>query len=397
MKKILIIGAGFLQTFVIKKAKELGYYVLTVDANPNAEGFCYADEYKNISITDEKACLEYALEKQIDGVMTAATDYGVLTAAYIAEKMNLPGLSYNTACIIKNKYEVKRKLFEHNIDDTEQVFQISSQTNLKEINLKIKYPVMVKPCDGSGSRGTSKVSNSKELQKACFYAIENSIIKKAEIETFIEGKEYGVESFVKNKNINVLAIMEKEMTPPPNYAELGHSMPSGLTEEQEIKIKQYVIQAIEVLKINFGAVNMDIIVSKENEIYIVDVGARMGGNLIGSHIVPLATGIDYLSNLIRAMVNDSFNLNPSRKAQAVSTRLLALKPGTISQLPDFNQMEKENDVKIFHHLEIGQKIRKYQTNLDGCGYVVACSESKEETAQKADHVRRLIDQTIIRG
>ena len=83
MKKILIIGAGFLQAFVIKKAKELGYHTITIDKNPDSIGFKYADEYEEIDIVDQEACLKYALSKNIDGVITAATDYGVLSTAYM--------------------------------------------------------------------------------------------------------------------------------------------------------------------------------------------------------------------------------------------------------------------------------------------------------------------------
>ena len=60
MKKILIIGAGFLQQFVIKKARELNYYVYALDGNPNAIGFKYADEHKCIDIVDQEKCLKYA-------------------------------------------------------------------------------------------------------------------------------------------------------------------------------------------------------------------------------------------------------------------------------------------------------------------------------------------------
>ena len=97
MKKILIIGAGFLQTFVIRKAKEMGYYVFCVDGNPLADGFKFADEYQVIDITDKEKCLQYAQRNDIDGVMTAATDYGVITASYIANALNLRGVSMETA------------------------------------------------------------------------------------------------------------------------------------------------------------------------------------------------------------------------------------------------------------------------------------------------------------
>ena len=118
MKKILIIGAGFLQGFVIRKAKELGYITLAVDADSNAAGLKYADDYAVIDITDSKACLAYAQKENIDGVMTAATDYGVLTSAYIAEQMGLVGISCKTAKLIKNKYLTRRCLYDNNVDDT---------------------------------------------------------------------------------------------------------------------------------------------------------------------------------------------------------------------------------------------------------------------------------------
>ena len=85
----MIIGAGLLQQYVIKRAKELGYITIAVDGDKNAPGFKYADYYKIISIVDEEKCLEYAKQMKIDGVLTAATDYGVLTASYIAKELNI--------------------------------------------------------------------------------------------------------------------------------------------------------------------------------------------------------------------------------------------------------------------------------------------------------------------
>ena len=110
MKKILIVGAGFLQVPLIKKAKECGLYTIAVDGDQNAPGFFYADEWECIDITDETQCLEYAKEKEINGVITAATDYGILTVARIAETMNLPGISYEIAKTVKNKYLIRKKI-----------------------------------------------------------------------------------------------------------------------------------------------------------------------------------------------------------------------------------------------------------------------------------------------
>lgn len=385
MKKVLIIGAGFLQDFVIVKAKQMGYEVHTVDADPNAVGFQHADHYGVVNIVNEKACLEYARENKIDGVLTAATDYGVLTAAYIAREMGLPGLKYEVAQLIKNKYKVRKCLFENDVDDTEQAYEVHRDTNIEELANKIVYPVMVKPCDGSGSRGASRVDKVEDLKEACKYAMDGSITDRAEIETFIVGNEYGAETLVVNGEVNVLGIMQKWMTNPPYYAELGHSIPTDLKKEVEAKAKKCVENAIKALGVNFGSVNMDMLITEDGKVYIIDIGARMGGNMIGPCIIPYGKGIDYVAAMIQNAVGDPVDLSVKDHC-AVATRLLAFKDGIVTKLPDMKEVEDKFDVEIYHHLEEGMKVNEYHTNLDGCGYIVARANTQKEAVEKAEKV-----------
>ena len=393
MKKILIIGAGFLQDFVICKSKALGYETLAVDGNPDAIGFKHADKYKVINIVDEKACLDYAKKERIDGVLTAATDYGVLTAAYIAQEMQLPGLRYDVAKLIKNKYQVRKCLHEHHVDDTEQAYEVSKDTDLNELSEKIVYPVMVKPCDGSGSRGASRVDSKDQLIQACGSAMSVSMTHRAEIETFVVGQEYGAESLVVNGEVHVLGIMRKWMTEPPYYAELGHAIPTGLPCEIEDRVKVCIENAIKALGINFGSVNMDILITDEGKIHIIDVGARMGGNMIGPCVIPCGTGIDYMANMIKNAVGDEIDM---RQAQcgAVATRLLAFGGGIVKQLPDFEALEEKYGVEIYHYLRIDQRVNEYHTNLDGCGYIIAKATDIELAIENAEKVLNIIRETL---
>ena len=393
MKKLLMIGAGFLQSFVIQKAKEMGYTTLAVDANPHAIGFAQADRHAVINIVDQEACLAYAKQEGIDGVLTAATDYGVLTAAYIAEQLGLPGLDYEAAKRIKNKYLVRKCLYENQVDDTEQAYEVDTQTDIVQLAGKLKYPVMVKPCDGSGSRGASRVDRAEQLVAACQAAMDASITHRAVIETFIFGCEYGVESLVADGKARVLGVMKKSMTAPPYYAELGHAMPSGLPKETEARVKTCVERAIGALGLNFGSVNMDLLITEKGKIHIVDIGARMGGNLIGSHIIPAGTGIDYMANMIRNAVGDPMDWEPTRAPDTVATRLLALSAGEIVALPDLEQIAGKQGVTIEHHLHVGDIITPYRTNLDGCGYVVGIGAEAEA---KAVLVKEMIDNGIVR-
>lgn len=393
MKKLLVIGAGFLQDFVIQKAKKMGYETLTVDADPNAVGFKSADRYAVVNIVDEKACLEYARKENIDGVLTAATDYGVLTAAYVAREMNLPGLNYKAAQLIKNKYRVRKCLFDSHIDDTEQAYEIDKDTDLKDLCGKLSFPVMVKPCDGSGSRGASRVDSPEDFQKACSAAMDSSITHRAEVETFITGTEYGAESLVAGGEVHVLGIMRKWMTKPPYYAELGHAIPTDLPHEVEERARQCVENAIKALGINFGSVNMDMLITKEGKIHIIDIGARMGGNMIGPCVIPYGTGIDYMANMIRNAVGDETDFTPTSHS-CVATRLLAFDDGVVKRLPDFVALEKEYGVEIYHHLEVGQRVNEYHTNLDGCGYVVARADDVDSAINTVDTVLNRIKETI---
>ena len=391
-----MLGGGFLQKYVIRKAKAMGYYVLCLDADPNAVGFDIADEHAVINIVDEEACLAYARDKQVDGVLTAATDFSVLTMSRIAEELYLPGINYQSAKVIKNKALVRKRLFEANADDTGISYEIDSVEDIADILPKIKFPVMMKPVDGSGSRGASKVEKTEDFVKAAEFAMNGSITHRAVAEPFIEGKEYGVESFVDNGVIHVLGVMQKDMTEPPYYAELGHAIPSGLTPELETKVKSCVYRAIFALGVNHGSVNMDLLITNEGNVHIVDVGARMGGNLIGSHIIPMGTGIDYMGNMIRAAVGDATNWKPEWQPKSVATKLLALTPGIIKKLPNFDQIAAEYNVQIEHHLHEGDTITPYRTNLDGCGYVVAHDIDVELSIALASEVRNIIDKLIVR-
>ena len=122
----------------------------------------------------------------------------------------------------------------------------------------------------------------------------------------------------------------------------------------------------------------------------------MGGNLIGSHIIPMGTGIDYMANMIKAAMSDEVDFSPKNKPEPVATKLLALTPGVVSSLPNFDNIAAINSVTIEHHLHKGDSITPYRTNLDGCGYVVATGRDVYEAIDTARMVREIIDCTIIR-
>ncbi|MDY0100465.1 MAG: ATP-grasp domain-containing protein [Bacilli bacterium] len=393
-KTILIVGAGFLQSFIIQKARALGYHTIAIDGSSTAVGFQDADEHFVVDIKDKDKILSLAKEKKIDGIITGATDYGVISTSYVAKNLGLIGLNYDSANLIKNKYLTRKTLFDNNVDSMKQFHLIN---NLEEINIVknfVSYPVIVKPVDGSGSKGVTKANNDKEFCVACKSAIESSISKKALAEDFIVGKEYGVESIVLNGEIFVLSILKKKMTEPPYYAELMHVVPSGLENEEDVKI--IVKNAIKALKINSGAVNMDLLINSKNEIYIVDIGARLGGNMISSHIVPNSIDYDYIGEHIKFYMNDPFEKPSFKVIKPIVSRLITLEEGIIKTLPKTKEVEDKYGVKVFFNKTISDKINSYKTNLDGCGYILSFNPGLETSINNVKEALIELENTIER-
>ena len=245
MKKIMIL---YQNKYVLQKAKELGYSIVLVSESNTPKNLEYADYFRCIPYSDLDACINFAKEMKIDGVL-AATDVTVIPASYIASKLNLPSISFETAKLIKNKYDWQKVLESNNINNLPQSFLIENIEQLNKIKSEIHFPVIIKPNDGAGSVGVSKASNIKELVKNCTSAIGLSKSKKVLIETYISGNEYSVEAFVYNNIISILGITHKIMNTPPSHTTLWHIIPSGLNTHLETLLKAMVFKVIGLLGI----------------------------------------------------------------------------------------------------------------------------------------------------
>lgn len=388
MKKVLVIGAGRLQTKTIKLVKELGYYCLCVDGNPESEGFKIADEHRNIDVLDTEACLSYAKERGIDGVTTTSATITLSTVARIAQEMGLVGIDPNVVEILKSKYEIKKKLYNSRLNNAGFFADISTPDMVEKAKQFIQYPAVIKPSDGSGSKGISIVHNPGELAAAIEYAIDCSRTKNIYIETFVEGTEYGVECFVFKGEIIVYGVIKQTFKWNNNgNFECGHCIPSGLSIDIEEGIKQEVIRAIQCLGVNHGSVNMDIMLSKNNIPYIIDVGARIGLNQIAERIIPLASGVNILSNTIKSSVGDESSFKSSY-SRPVASRLLIFEPGIIKSIGDYKKLiDGEKVLDIIVTAKPGDVINPYRVKSDTCGWVITTAKSIQEAEFLANTLR----------
>lgn len=392
MKKLLVVGGSIKQIPMIQRAKELGYYVICIDGNPNSVGFEYADEYKTIDIRDFNRCVKYAKEKKIDGVSTISATATLPTVAYIGKELNLKSISYEISEMLKSKYKMKKKMIEYGLNSKGECFELHSLEEYEKIKGDIQLPIVVKPSDGSASKGVSIVKNEKEIDEAIKNAFKNSRCSAIYVEGYIEGKEYSVESFVYDGKIYVLGIIN-HMIKRENgrITEEGHSVPSGLSTDIEEIIKNEVKKAITALKINYGSVNMDIILENENRPYIIDVGPRIGLNLIASHMIPYSTNVNIIDNTISSSLGEhvSFEFEENKP---IATRLLILKSGKIRNIGDFSKLiDGKKVLNIVLTVKEGDSIKPYNVKSDTCGWVIATGNNLEEANNNAITAKKQIE------
>lgn len=362
MKKLAIIGASYLQLPLIEKAKEMGLETHVFAWKAGAIGEKAADFFYPISITEKDKILSKCKEIGINGVCSIASDLAIITVNYIANHLNLCGNSMNSTYKSTNKYEM-RQAFAVNGDPSPQSIKISSNTDLS--SLIINYPVIVKPTDRSGSRGICKVWNFQMLQRAIPFAISESFEKKALIEEFVMGKEYSVECISFHGTHHFLALTEKFTTGEPHYIETAHVEPAIVDKDILKKIKRVVLKALDSLEIKNGASHTEIKINESGNIKIIEIGARMGGDCIGSDLVRYSTGIDFVKEVIEVSLGNAPDLSPKSKPIGVKSVFLYSRKD-LDELESIQKEEPERIIKIvdFHPELIGTTTDS--SNRAGC-------------------------------
>lgn len=299
MKKIAIIGASYLQLPLVLKARELGIETHCFAWPDGAVCRDLVDFFYPISVLEKEQILAKCKEIGVDGITTIATDLAVPTICYVAEKLKLNSNRFSSSVATTNKAAMRVAFVNGNCNVPKFIKVVLSSEKIGEF----EFPVIVKPSDRSGSRGVTKVDKKEDLELAITKALEESFEKTALVEQFIEGVEVSVEAISWNGKHTLLAITDKITTNAPHFVELAHHQPSQLSEEILIKIEEETLKCLSALDINYGASHSEFKITNEGVVYVIEVGARMGGDFIGSHLVPLSTGYDFLKGVIDVALN----------------------------------------------------------------------------------------------
>ena len=379
MKKILIIGASILQLPAIKLAKELGYYVGVIDYDPNAVGIPYADEYFNVSTIDIDGVTDTAKEFSPDGIMTLATDMPMRSIARACEVLGLPGISFDTAVKSTDKGEMI-KAFEACGVEHPWYFILSDPSELDEVMDKISFPCISKPTDNSGSRGVMLIHNSDELKKAVQYSSQNGRGGSVIVEEYLKGPEVSVEIITVDGQPHVLNVTDKLTTGAPHFVEMGHSQPSILGEGNVKKIKDLAIRAVKAVGIQNGPAHVEIMLT-ENGPKMVELGARMGGDCITTHLVPLSTGINMMEATRRIACGETPDIEQKLK-KGSAIRYFNPPIGVIREIKRIEDALKIEGVREISFVKkVGDTVGSIGSSTDRVGFVIAQADTADEAVR----------------
>lgn len=304
MKKLAIIGASYLQEPLIQKAKSMGIETHVFAWAVDDVGEKSADYFYPISIVEKETILHKCREIGINGICSIASDLAMVTVNYVAERLGLVGNSTRCTENSTNKHKM-RQCFEQNGDPSPKSILVDEIDNLQD--LALSYPVIVKPTDRSGSRGITKLENNDGLLDAIVRAKKLSIEGCALIEEYAEGQEYSVECISWEGEHSFLAMTRKYTTGAPSFIETGHLQPASVTEDCLKKVKAVVFHALDSLEIKNGASHSELKITADGKITLIEIGGRMGGDFIGSDLVYLSTGFDF----VKAVIEIALGKEPS--------------------------------------------------------------------------------------
>lgn len=362
MKKLAIIGASYLQQPLVEKCKELGVYSICFAWEEGAVCKDLCDKFYPISTIDKEAILKVCQEERIDGITTIASDVATLTVNYVAEKMGLVGNPDNYSQTSTNKYLMRQCFMEHAVPSPK--FCLTDSVVPDDVK-SFHFPVIVKPTDRSGSRGVEKVERMEDLQQAVVRACNESFQKKAVVEEFVEGREISVESISFKGKHYVLQITDKVTTEAPFFVEIEHHQPSSLPADIQAKVKAIVLNALDALHIQYGASHAELKIREDGDIRVIEIGARMGGDFIGSDLVKLSTGYDFLRGVIDVAFGE---FEEPKLTDSRYSGVYFLSKETESILPIIQNSEKYPEIV---RAEVTDPVlRKIEQSADRSGYFI---------------------------
>ena len=389
MKKILLLGGSAQQVIAIETAKKLGYYTVLCDFLSDNPGQYYADKFYLVSTTEKEAILDIAKMENIDGILAYASDPAAPTAAYIAEKLRLPGNPYDSVRILCNKDLFRKFLKENGFCTPEAKGYQDIQEAYEDLKAnKYQFPVIVKPVDSSGSKGVGKIDFLNncmgKLENAMSYSRCHRIIVEEYVKSFgyqVAGDGLSIDGKLVFRCFANDHFNSKCVNP---FVPIAASFPYNMPKEVQVKIHNTIQRLISLLKMRTCTYNFDIRIDENYNVYLMEVAPRDGGNYI-PQIIKYETGIDLVECSVKAAMGEKNEVDmPEPKGFYAYFAVHSLEKGILKEIRIAKEA-KEHIVENHIVKRPGDEINVFVGANDTLGCLLMKFDSMEQMIYMVEH------------
>ena len=392
-KTIHILGAGPFQVPTIRLAKSMGLRVLVTDIYPERPGYAYADEHEVMDIADREGTLRIAEKHCIDAIVCDTTDVGVPTMAYIAERLGLPGIGFQTALNFTDKHRMRIITSAAGLPNP--LFRsVSTSDAVRSAAVSLGFPAVVKPADNQGSRGVRVVRNVREVEDAYEHARRFTRRNEILVESFIDGVEVTVESLTVSGKTFVLGISDKDHLAHRPEVSSRITYPAAFPPDVMDRIRELNSAVIRALGLRTGITHAEYRV-QDGQPYLIEIAARGGGSRIYSHIVPYLACANIPELYLRFLLGEEIRFQPHAGPRAANLAFLVFRPGVIASIEGTDEAARIAGVQeILIEPGVGERVELPMDDRSRPGQVIIFGETRRQVLDATMEVFRTVKVNI---
>ncbi len=389
-RAILIFGVGELQKSIIGRAHEMGLFVVGIDPYEDAVCKDDCDVFEVVGGQDLERTIEVCHKYNIQGIVTAATDKPLVMMATVAEKLNFPFYSVQTAEWSTDKYQMKQRFLEGAVPCA----QGRVIATIDEVE-GMSFPIIVKPRDNSGSRGVKLCHTKEDLQISIDEALDNSHLATVLVEEFIEGQEFSIESLHYDGKTEVIQFTEKKTTEFPYNVELGHKQPANLSEDQRQQIRVIINKIAKCMRFDNCPSHTELKINNRG-IFVIETSPRLGGDYITSILTPLSTGINLEDQLLHIALGEPIDTRKGYMQNASAVCFFFLPEGKVesisTEISEVNCWPGMVDFDL--KLHVGDRINRITSSLNRYGQFIVRANSRDEIDKWVEEYEKKLENLI---
>jgi carbamoyl-phosphate synthase large subunit len=384
-----ILGGGQWQVPTILRARAMGYRVLVTDMYRDRPGYAVADEHEVVDITDLDGTLAVARRHRIEGIVCDTTDVGVPTAAFVAEKMGLPGIGYETALRFTNKYLMRYAIAKAGLRSL-RFLQVQSRDELTAAADHIGFPLVVKPVDSQSSRGVHRVDRFEQLEPFFEDARRFSRQRCVLLEEFLPGIEATVEGMCVQGKYYTLAISDKGRYRHRPEVACRLTYPGAFSALALERLRILNEAVVKVLGLRNGVTHAEYMVNSD-QVQLVEIAARGGGSRVYSHIAPHVSGIDVVGTYLRFVMGDNLTQPGNPRNRAANLEFLDLPGGLVKAIHGLEETRQLPGIsEVLLEFNVGDRLAPPEDDRARPGFVLVFGDTRSEVLDRTNRALRTL-------